>query len=116
MRKFITLTLFLALFLNACGTDSQAENAGKAMAETACLLFSSNGDLTNLEGETTSIMTKYGWATAADIDTYLTSVRGTEEFNEVTVAARSHLEESCGEALTASGVSAEELANAMTSE
>jgi len=116
MRKFISLMLFSALFLSACGASSQAENAGKAMAETACLLFSSNGDLTNLEGETTAIMTKYGWTKPEDIDTYLTSVRGTEEFNEVTVAARAHLEESCGDALTTSGVSAEELANAMTSE
>ena len=116
MRKLLILALLSTLLLSACGKASQAENAGKAMAETACLLFNNSGDLSNLETESNTIMTKYGWKDPAEIDTYLNSVRNTAEFNEINVAARTHLEESCGDALAKAGVSAEELSSAMTSE
>ena len=103
-----------ALFLTACGgSGNKAEDTGKAMAETACLLFDEAVALENIETMTGDIMTKYGYNDPEEIDDYIKAIRGTEELNEVSEAARTHLEATCAEALTASGVSAADLAEAM---
>lgn len=86
------------------------------MAETACLLFDETVALENIESETGDIMNKYGYDNPEEIDTYLAEIRGTEELNQVSEAARTHLESTCSEALTASGVSAADLAEAMVAE
>jgi len=117
MRKFLTLALLSTLTLVSCGgANSQAENAGNAMAETACLLFDETTDMSNIEVLTTDIMTKYGWATPADIDTYLTGIQGTEELNQVQVAVRTALEDLCGDKLEENGVTAADLAEAMVTQ
>ncbi|MFA5792646.1 MAG: hypothetical protein WC897_02115 [Candidatus Gracilibacteria bacterium] len=117
MRKLLSLIILSSLALIACGgTNSQAENAGKAMAETACLLFDDATDMENIETLTTDIMVKYGWSTPADIDTYLAQIQGTEELNQVSVATRTHLEDTCGDSLTANGVTATDLAEAMVTQ
>ena len=106
-----------ALFLSACGgSGNQAENTGKAMAETACLLFDETVALENIETLTGDIMKKYGYNDPEEIDTYLAEVRGTEDLNKVSEAARTHLEATCAEALTTSGVNAADLAEAMVAE
>ncbi|MFA6024289.1 MAG: hypothetical protein WC777_03690 [Candidatus Gracilibacteria bacterium] len=106
-----------ALFLSACGgTGSTAENTGKAMAETACLLFDESIAMEDLEENTKDIMKKYGYSDPKEIDTYLAEIQGTEELNLVSEAARTHLEATCAEGLSASGVSAAELAEAMVRE
>jgi len=106
-----------ALFLTACGgSGNKAEDTGKAMAETACLLFNEDVALEDIETMTADIMTKYGYNDPEEIDTYLAEVRGTEELNQVSEAARTHLEETCSDALTASGVSSADLAEAMVAE
>lgn len=116
-RPLLASFLTGALFLTACGgSGNQAENTGKAMAETACLLFDENVALEDIEAMTGDIMNKYGYDNPEEIDTYLAEVRGTEELNEVSEAARTHLEGTCAEALTASGVNAADLAEAMVSE
>lgn len=86
------------------------------MAETACLLFDENVALEDIEAQTGEIMNKYGYDTPEDIDTYLAEIRGTEDLNQVSEAARTHLEATCSEALTASGVTAADLAEAMVAE
>lgn len=117
-RTVLSTLLTGALFLAACGGGSgnQAEDTGKAMAETACLLFDESVALEDIEAKTEEIMNTYGYDDPAEIDTYLAEIRGTEELNQVSEAARTHLEATCAEALTASGVSAADLAEAMVQE
>lgn len=119
MPKAFSATLLLAtIVLASCGgTAPTPENAGKAMAETACLLFdpSFTAD-TDIGTATIEIMNKYGFSDTDVIDTYLTSVRGTEDENLVKEATRVQLEASCGQALTDSGMTAADLAEAMLSE
>lgn len=107
------------LLLSACNVQGEPwENAGKAMAETACLLFDEEMDFTEIEKtieeKTKAVMKKYGFENPKEIDTYLAGVRGTEELNQVTETARTHLEKECGPALEDSGVTAAELAESMT--
>lgn len=113
-RPLLATFLTGTLFLTACGASgTSAENTGKAMAETACLLFDESVAIENIESETQSIMIKYGYANPEEIDTYLAEIRGTEELNIVSESARTQLEATCADALAASGVSAAELAEAM---
>ena len=120
MSKVLTLSLLLSMIvLSSCGGSAGgniSENAGKAMAETACLLFDEEVSLGDMQSLTEDIMAEYGFEDAEAIDTYLATVRGTEEINLVSEAARTHLETTCGDALEASGVSAADLAEAMVSE
>lgn len=118
MPKFLSALLLSSLVLASCGGASgkQAENAGKAMAETACLLFDESVDFTDIESLTNDIMSKYGFSSPEEIDTYLAKVRGTKELNQVSEAARTQLEASCGDALTESSISAADLAESMVSE
>lgn len=118
LRPLFASFLTGALFLSACagGSGNKAEDTGKAMAETACLLFDETVALEDLESKTGEIMTKYGYNDPEEIDTYLAEIRGTEELNEVSESARTHLEATCAESLTASGVSAADLAEAMVQE
>lgn len=115
MRKILLVTIISTLILSACG-GGKAENAGMAMAETACLLFDEATDMNNIQTLTTDIMIKYGFNTPEDIDTYLTEVQGTEELNQISVAARTHLEETCGDKLSENGVTAADLAEAMVNQ
>lgn len=115
MQKFAPL--FLAtLLLSACGTSgSQAENAGNAMAETACLLFDESVSFDQITDKTGEIMTAYGWDKPEDIDTYLASIQSnTEELELVRSTAATKLTETCGDALSTSGMTAEDLAESMT--
>ncbi len=86
------------------------------MAETACLLFDQSVTMTDIESLTGDIMTKYGFNSPDEIDTYLAEVQGTEELNLVSAAARDQLEATCGDALTSNGVTAADLAEAMVSQ
>lgn len=116
-RPLLATFLTGALFLTACGgSGDKAENTGKAMAETACLLFDESIALEDIESKTQEIMTKYGYAAPEEIDTYLAEIRGTEDLNIVSESARTQLEATCADALAASGVSAAELAEAMVQE
>lgn len=116
MRK-IAFLLLTTLVLSACGsTGSQAENAGKAMAETACLLFDESVTFDQITEKTGTIMNTYGWNKPEDIDTYLTSVQGTPELETVKTVAATHMEATCGDSLTTSGVSAADLAESMVTQ
>lgn len=113
MRK-IAFLLLSTLVLSACGSSgSQAENAGKAMAETACLLFDESVTFDQITEKTGLIMDNYGWDKPEDIDTYLASVQGTPELDTVKSIATTHMEENCGDAISTSGVSASDLAASM---
>lgn len=113
MRKFAFL-LLTTLVLSACGSSgTQAENAGKAMAETACLLFDQNVTFDQITEKTGDIMNNYGWDKPEDIDTYLASIQGTAEVDTVKSVATSQMESTCGDALTTAGVSAADLAASM---
>ena len=112
MRKFAFL-LLSTLALTACSSGTPAENAGKAMAETACLLFDDTVTYDQITEKTGEIMNDYGWEKPEDIDTYLSSVQGTPEADEVKKATADHLEATCGEAMAETGISPEELANSM---
>ena len=116
MRKIATV-LLATLLLSACsGNGSQAENAGMAMAETACLIFDENVTFDQITGLTGDVMQKYGWEKPEDIDTYLTSIQGTPEMDLVKTSTIETLEEKCGAELAASGVAASDLADKMVSE
>lgn len=114
-KFFTTVLLFFTLVLSACNATSasQAENAGKAMAETACLLFDENVSLSDIESKTKDIMGKYGFTSAEEIDTYLATIRETSEIDMVSEVTRKQLESLCSDSLSASGVSAADLAKAM---
>lgn len=116
-RPLLATFLTGALFLTACGgSGNKAEDTGKAMAETACLLFDETIALEDIETSTNEIMKKYGYNNPEEIDTYLAEIRETEDLNKVSEAARTHLEATCAEALTASGVNAADLSEAMIAE
>jgi hypothetical protein len=116
-RTLLISLLTGSVLLSACG-GNKAEDTGKAMAESACLLFGevSKEDNEDLKAKTYEIMEKYGYSDPKEIDTYLSEIRGTEDLNVVTETARTHLEATCGDDLEASGVSAADLAEAMVSE
>lgn len=117
MNNRIALVLLSAVLLTACGSSgSKAENAGKAMAETACLLFDDTTSTDDMSAASDAIMKKYGFEQASDIDTYLATIQGTEDLNTVTATARDTLTETCSDALTAKGVDPSDLANAMVSQ
>lgn len=115
---FASLLVSTIIFTACSGASSgnKAQNAGYAMAETACLLFDEDVSFTDIESMTEEIMQKYGFESPEEIDTYLAEVRGTEEINEVSEAARTQLEATCPDALEATGVTAADLAEAMVSE
>lgn len=117
MRTLLSSLLISSILLASCGgAGTKAEKAGQAMADTACLLFSEDVDFSQIESMTSDIMTQYGFSSPEEVDAYLTEIRGTEELNQVSEAARNQLEKSCGDALSTSGVSAADLAEAMVSE
>jgi len=117
MNKKLSLALFSLLLLTACGsTGSKAENAGKAMAETACLLFNEDVNMEEIAAQTDEIMKKYGFEKAQDIDDYIATIQGTDELNTVSTNTENELKAKCGEALTAKGVEAADLAKAMVSQ
>jgi len=117
-KQILAALLVLSSILTACGgaSTNKAENAGMAMAETACLLFDESISLEDIPTMTTDIVEKYGFITSDNIDTYLAEIAGTEELNEVAVAVREHLEATCGDALEASGLSAADLSEAIVLE
>ena len=117
MQKFAPL-LLATLLLSACGSSgSQAENAGNAMGETACLLFDESVSFDQITDKTGEIMNQYGWDQPEDIDTYLASIQSNpEELAAVKAAAAEQLTASCGEALSTSGMTAEDLAESMVSQ
>lgn len=105
-----------ALLFAACTTNSSlADDAGKALAETACLPFDSSV-------ATEDILTKYDEKLAEfgfdedSLQEYLTSIEGTSELNEVSVVLRTHLQETCGDELEAYGTNAADLAETMVLE
>ena len=108
MKKIISLSFLALLSLSACGA-SQAENAGKAMAEIACLMSNESADKEAAE----EVIKKYGFETAADIDTYLETIKGTEKVNTVVASARDTLTEVCGDWLEQKGVDPSVLSKAM---
>jgi predicted small secreted protein len=118
-KQLLAALLVSASLLTACGgaaSGSQAENAGKAMAETACLLFDENVDFETIAAQSEEIVQNYGFESSTSIDDYIMEVAGTEEQNAIVVAAREHLEATCGEDIEASGLSAAELSEAMVLE
>lgn len=117
MNKKLALALFSLLLLTACGSSSsKAANAGNAMAETACLLFNQDVKMDQITAQTDTIMKKYGFETAQDIDDYIASIKGTDELTSVSTAATNALTANCGDALTEKGVTAEDLAKAMVTQ
>jgi hypothetical protein len=116
MKKRLALVLTAAILLTACGTASMAENAGKAMAETACIIFEDPSKIDTMSEESDAIMKKYGFEQASDIDDYLLTIQGTEELNTVSATARDTLISTCGAALEEKGVDASDLATAMVSQ
>lgn len=113
-KKFLSL-FFVSLFmLTACGGGaSKAEKAGMALAETACLSFDSSvagEEIETLADFAESSATKYGFESSEDMQVYLDSIEGTEAMNEMAVAAREHLEETCGDSLEALGINAADFA------
>ena len=117
MKRSLLILACLSLVLSACsGSQNLTENAGKAMAETACLLFDEETEFVAIAEETKAVMDKYGFENDATIEDYLDSIRGTEELNKVSVVLREHLERSCGSTLEANGISAADLAEAMVQE
>lgn len=106
-------------FLVACSSassENRAEDAGKAMGETACLLFDEAIDLDESEELSEDILDLYGFSSSKAINRYLDEIRGTEELNKVSEAVRTHMETTCGEDLAKSGVTAADLAEALVSE
>lgn len=119
MPKALLATLMvLASILAACNTSSgnQAENAGKALADAACLLFDESIEFAEIPDLSQEIIKKYDFSSSDEIDNYLEGVKGTEEMNEVMVAAREQLEAQCGSGLASSGLSAAELAESIVSQ
>ena len=118
MNYKLSLALAGVLLLTACGTALTApQNAANAMAETACLLFDDSATTKEeMASKTTEIMTKYGYGDASEIDTYLTTIQGTEELNTVTTTLRDALTANCGTTLDAKGVTADDLSKAMVSQ
>jgi hypothetical protein len=117
MKKRLALALVSAVLLTACGTaGTPAENAGMAMAETACLIFNDEVNMDSMSAESTTILSKYGFKEASEIDAYLATVQGTAELDTVVSTASKTLTEKCGENLTAKGVDPTELAQAMVSQ
>jgi hypothetical protein len=117
MQKF-TSFLILSLLLSACGaSESTAVNAGKAMGETACLLFDESVSFEEISEKTTTIMSSYGWKDPEEIDQYLASIQGNpEELEAVKTAAADELTKGCGESLSTSGMTALDLAESMISQ
>jgi hypothetical protein len=117
MKRFLLGLACLSLAFSACSTSQNiSEDAGKAMAETACLLFDEDTEFVAIAEETKAIMDKYGFENDATVEDYLDSIRGTEELNNVVVIVREHLESSCGETLEKNGIQAADLAEAMVQE
>ncbi len=118
MPRFLSTLLLSSVLLSACagGGASRADNAAKAMAETACLLFDNGTALEDIEQKTNEIIANYGFTSTDEIDSYLAEIQGTEELNELSVTLRTHLETTCGEALAANDVNAASLAEAMVLE
>lgn len=108
------IALFLSLLtITACSSGSPEENAGKAMAETACLLFDQSVSLDRVQSQSEKILNGYGFKTMDDVTAYINSIRGTTSENEVVIAVRDHLEKSCGDALDSANVNASDLAQSM---
>lgn len=118
MTHRFTLAALSVLLLTACGSLSPAESAGKAMGETACLLFDDPSTTTSdeLSQKTDDIMKKYGFEKASDIDAYLTAIQGTEELNTVKTTTRDTLTAECGDTLTEKEVDPADLAEAMVTQ
>ena len=127
MKKFTITILAIAilaisLVLTSCGSiNYRAENAGKALAEINCLAYS--GDLTDMMMEaamdtdpTQEILTKHGFESHEELSAYMMEVAGTSEFNELAIAVRTNLAETCGEQLEALGMSPEDLYESIVQE
>ncbi len=117
-KVILAFSLLSMTVLSACAGSSggSSENAGKAMAEMACLLFDESVSLEDISSKSDDIIVAYGFADTKEMKFYVATVRGTEEINLVSEAARTHLEATCGDALEDSGVSAADLAEAMVRE
>ena len=109
IKRLFALFLVLAT-ITACGPSTfRAEQAGKALAETSCLIFTDPALLSLEESSISTIYMKYGFSDLTELDEYLESIEGTTEFNEVAVSVRTHLEETCGENLAALGIDPAEI-------
>ena len=107
--SLILITLSAAIF-SACSSNTfRAEQAGKAMAEVNCLIFTSTDLLAYDEEAVDEILQKYGFENETEIEEYMVSIKGTTELNEVAVNVRSHLQETCGTELEAIGLSPEDI-------
>ncbi len=108
------IALFLSLIaLSSCSTGSPEENAGKALAEKACLVFDQSISLEKVDSETTKILKEYGFDSMDEITVYIDSIRNTEAENQVIIELRDHLEKTCGDALDSANVDASDLAQSM---
>jgi hypothetical protein len=114
MKKTIFATLLVfALVISACGNNEiKPKKAGEALAEITCLTLTMD-----LEGESSPTMDetaqKYGFESYTQIMEHLTENAGTTDFNEISVALRTNLEEMCGPALEDFGFSAAEMAESI---
>jgi hypothetical protein len=115
-RVLTFLVLGLTIVFSACSTGNTTQKASKALAETSCLLFDESIEPTAIPDQTKEILEQYGFETNSDIDTYIESIAGTSEENQLIVMTREHLELSCKEALDAAGISAAELSQALVQE
>jgi len=117
MSKTITATfLTLTLILTSCSSisvDSKTKNAGKAIAETSCLLFRPDIEIDVVPAMTQEIIDIYGFENSAQIEDYLQEIDGTESQNEIAVVVRTHLEEICGDQIKAVGQNAADVAEAI---
>lgn len=109
MKRLIATLIISAALFSACGTSSQAEEAGAAMAEMSCMLFSMEDIMSFDEADVNEALKNHGFENQEAMDEYIASIEGTTEMNEVAVSLRDNLTEMCGEELEALGVSPEDI-------
>ncbi len=118
-KRILFFLLASTLVFTACGsTNGRAEKAGKALAETACFSFDSESS----EEESTSsladyaemVAKDYGFKDSSDLQAFVDEIEGTEAMNKMALAAREHLEATCGDSLEALGISSADFAESLT--
>lgn len=110
-KHFLAALIFSSLLLSACtGSASQAENAGKSLAETSCLALNETVAIENVLETSEAIPAKYGFEDGNALNEYLTSIAGTEDQNLVVVSLRENLEKFCGDELSNLGITPADLA------
>ncbi len=113
MSKPIIASLILStLLLAACqtGTEMRAKNAGKILAETACMGLSGSQSLIE---DAEALLPKYGFSGNEEFEAYLEEIEGTEDANIMAVTIREHAQESCGDLIEELGLNPADLAETL---